>query len=215
MSTRRDRAARAVAVGIWPHAEFTAPEMLEAYRIGDLVLAEVDRIPDVSELDAWVPLTGGGVGSEPSEVDSGTTPPSPYPDAAIYCEHILDGEDCALAADHASPFSRVAPGNDRWHVTLTGRAWPAADDPQTDDRAERTGTVIRQPRVFELYRHRDVTGKSGTGTVAWGTQWPDGTVALRWTTANPSTVHWDNLDAIIAVHGHQGATEVRWLDGGE
>lgn len=187
--------------------------MVEAYRIGDMVLAEVDRIPDVSELDARA------------------TPPS-YVGATIYCEHVLDGEDCALAADHASPFSRVAPGNDRWHVTLTGKAWPAADDSQTDDgvaapgeatpalatAARPSGPVVtptRQPRTFELYRHRDISGTSGTGVVAWGTQFPDEAAALRWNGPHPSTAAWASVEDILAVHGHGGATVVRWLDGGE
>ena len=71
------------------------------------------------------------------------------------------------------------------------------------------------PRSFELYRHRDLTGKSGTGVVAWGTLWPDGTVSLRWAGATPSFSNWDNLDVLIDVHGHEGATVPRWLDGGE
>jgi hypothetical protein len=68
------------------------------------------------------------------------------------------------------------------------------------------------PRLFELVRHVDVTGKSGTGVVAHGAQWPDGTVSLRWAGATPSFSNWDSLDVVIAVHGHEGATEVRWLD---
>lgn len=70
------------------------------------------------------------------------------------------------------------------------------------------------PRLFELYRHQDITGLSGTGTVAWGTLWPDGKVSLRWATEFPSTVHWDGLSPLLAVHGHNGATVLRWLDGG-
>jgi len=70
----------------------------------------------------------------------------------------------------------------------------------------------RQPRLFELYRHRDVTGKSGTGVVAHGAQWPDGTVSVRWAGATASFSNWDSLDVLVAVHGHEGATEVRWLD---
>ena len=70
------------------------------------------------------------------------------------------------------------------------------------------------PRRFELYRHSDITGLTGTGVVAWGAQWPDGTASLRWGGKHPSTVAWANVERIIAVHGHQGSTELRWLDGG-
>jgi len=67
------------------------------------------------------------------------------------------------------------------------------------------------PRLFELYRHVDVTGKSGTGVVAHGTQWTDGTVSLRWLGDTPSFANWADLDTVLAVHGHEGATVVRWL----
>lgn len=67
------------------------------------------------------------------------------------------------------------------------------------------------PRLFELVRKVDVTGKSGTGVVAHGAQWPDGTVSLRWGGATPSFSNWDNLDLVVAVHGHGGLTYVRWM----
>ena len=68
------------------------------------------------------------------------------------------------------------------------------------------------PRRFQLIRHRDVTGVSGTGVIAEGTEWRDGTASLRWYGDHPSTVAWPSVDDIVSVHGHQGATELRWLD---
>lgn len=205
MSTRRDRAAHAIAVGIrpdlaaWPGVTLDALEMAEAYRIADMVLAEVDRIPDVSELLAYMT-------AEPS-------PPAPPK---------LGRSTCACVC------------------LMHGAAQPCGcvclQHPKTDDGAGRTGEagagslatgatrpgpvvtpldLARQPRTFELYRHRDITGKSGTGVVAWGTVWPDGTVSLRWAGETQSFSNWDSLDVLVAVHGHEGATEVRWLDGGE
>ena len=95
-------------------------------------------------------------------------------------------------------------------------ATPRATSPAQAGESDRnTGPVvapIRQPRVFELYRHRDVTGKSGTGVVAWGTLWPDDTVSLRWAGATPSFSNWDSLDVLVDVHGHEGATVPRWLN---
>jgi hypothetical protein len=71
------------------------------------------------------------------------------------------------------------------------------------------------PRTFELERSADVSGVSGTGTVAEGVQWTDGTVALRWRGAWPTTTVWDDgIDAVVAVHGHHGASIVHWLDAG-
>ncbi|MDX6242169.1 MAG: hypothetical protein QOG10_7114 [Kribbellaceae bacterium] len=41
----------------------------------------------------------------------------------------------------------------------------------------------------------------------------DGTVALRWLSETPSTSTWDSIEHLMAVHGHLGASEIRWLDG--
>ena len=63
-------------------------------------------------------------------------------------------------------------------------------------------------RVFQLYRDRDVTGRSGTGVVADGVVWPDGSVSMRWRGAVRTTVSADSLADIERVHGHDGATRV-------
>jgi hypothetical protein len=68
------------------------------------------------------------------------------------------------------------------------------------------------PRRFHLVRRRDVTGVSGTGVVAGGVQWPDGTVVVHWYGEHASTVVWECLADAVAVHGHDGLTEVAWLD---
>jgi hypothetical protein len=78
--------------------------------------------------------------------------------------------------------------------------------------AETLGGAQVKPQTFELIRHEDVSGVSGTGTVAEGCVFSDGSVALRWHGPNPSTAVWPNLDGILAVHGHAGATVVRWLN---
>jgi hypothetical protein len=69
------------------------------------------------------------------------------------------------------------------------------------------------PRTFELVRHRDLSGVSGTGVVAEGCVFTDGSVALRWRGNNPATAVWPDLESVLAVHGHHGATEVHWLEG--
>lgn len=68
------------------------------------------------------------------------------------------------------------------------------------------------PRRFHLYRHTDVSQVSGVGVVAWGVQFPDGAAAIRWHGDTPSTVAWNSVDDALKVHGHSGATELRWLD---
>ena len=68
------------------------------------------------------------------------------------------------------------------------------------------------PRRFRLIRDRDVTGASGTGHVADGVQWPDGTATVRWRGDRASTVHWDRVADAEAIHGHGGATRIEWID---
>jgi hypothetical protein len=70
----------------------------------------------------------------------------------------------------------------------------------------------RFARPFVLQRDRDISGVSGTGLVADGVLWPDGTVSIRWTGPMPSTVFWHSLANALHVHGHGGATRVVWAD---
>lgn len=69
-----------------------------------------------------------------------------------------------------------------------------------------------RPRTFELVRYHDLSGVSGTGVVAEGCVFTDGSVALRWRGNNPATAVWPDVESVLAVHGHQGATEVHWLE---
>jgi hypothetical protein len=62
-----------------------------------------------------------------------------------------------------------------------------------------------------LHRDQDVTGVSGTGVVADGVEFDDGTVVIRWRGERPSTVVWEDLSAAEAVHGHVGATRFVFL----
>ncbi|MET7631697.1 hypothetical protein ABZS53_14775 [Streptomyces sp. NPDC005499] len=66
---------------------------------------------------------------------------------------------------------------------------------------------------FHLDRTEDVTGISGTGTVAGGVIFPDGTVAMRWNTGTSSTAIYDSIDDITEIHGHNDATTVTLIDG--
>ncbi len=68
------------------------------------------------------------------------------------------------------------------------------------------------PRRFQLVRIVDVSGVSGTGVVADGIEWPDGTVVIRWRGSVPSTACWASTKAAMTVHGHNGATVLEWID---
>ncbi len=67
-------------------------------------------------------------------------------------------------------------------------------------------------RRFTLERIDDVTGISGTGTVAEGVVFADGTTVLHWLTATASTGIYKSIDDVRMIHGHGGKTFVRYLD---
>ncbi|MFZ3592276.1 hypothetical protein [Streptomyces sp. BH104] len=67
-------------------------------------------------------------------------------------------------------------------------------------------------RRFHLQRDTDITGVSGTGHVADGILWTDGTASVRWLGERPSIVHWDDIAHAEHVHGHGGATRIVWDD---
>lgn len=69
-------------------------------------------------------------------------------------------------------------------------------------------TAAAHHRLFELHRDVDVSGVSGTGVVAEGVEFSDGTVVIHWRGAQSSTVVWDSLDGVRAIHGHNGNTRV-------
>lgn len=75
------------------------------------------------------------------------------------------------------------------------------------------------PVPFSLVRHTDVMGISGKGLVASGVLWPDGQSTMRWISPRPPAgfdrpVHqvatYASPEEIVAVHGHQGGTELCW-----
>ncbi|MBN0039368.1 hypothetical protein JN535_04160 [Cellulosimicrobium cellulans] len=84
------------------------------------------------------------------------------------------------------------------------------------------GTWREEPgdvRTFELHRDVDVSGISGTGVVADGAVFPDGTTVVRWRDVDgpaaergvrPTTVVFPTVEAVEALHGHAGATRLVW-----
>ena len=57
-----------------------------------------------------------------------------------------------------------------------------------------------------LWRTTDVSGVSGTGKVAEGVRFSDGTVVLRWLGDVKSTTVYANLQEAIRIHEHGGAS---------
>jgi hypothetical protein len=73
-------------------------------------------------------------------------------------------------------------------------------------------------RTFILVRDEDITGISGTGPVAEGIEFSDGTVVMRWRgpiehpwgTTEATTVVHPNIRNVENLHGHNGATHIEW-----
>ena len=67
-------------------------------------------------------------------------------------------------------------------------------------------------RRFRLVRVEDVSGVSGTGSVAEGVVFSVGTAALSWCSPVRSVTLYHSVDDLIKIHGHEGRTRIEWLD---
>lgn len=65
-------------------------------------------------------------------------------------------------------------------------------------------------RIFDLIRDVDLNGISGTGHVAEGCQFSDGVCTMHWITDYRSTTVYADLETLVAIHGHDGATRIVW-----
>lgn len=71
---------------------------------------------------------------------------------------------------------------------------------------------MNEPHRFWLVRIVDVSGTSGTGRVAQGVEFSDGTCAMRWLTERRSAGLYQSMEDLIEIHGHHGSTIVEWID---
>jgi len=67
-------------------------------------------------------------------------------------------------------------------------------------------------RRFALEREQDMSGVSGTGRVAVGVEFSDGQCVLKWLTHVNSLAVYPNVEALMKIHGHDGATRMVWTD---
>jgi hypothetical protein len=63
-----------------------------------------------------------------------------------------------------------------------------------------------------LQRKSDVSGNSGTGVVAIGMVFPSGMVVIEWTSIEKSLGVYHSVSQLEKLHGHEGASVVRFLD---
>jgi len=73
-------------------------------------------------------------------------------------------------------------------------------------------SAISRMRRFILFRIKDVTGVSGTGVVAEGTVFSDGLSVIHWLREPYAMGVYQTLNDVIAVHGHEGGTQLRFID---
>lgn len=73
-------------------------------------------------------------------------------------------------------------------------------------------TASQEPRRFRLVREVDESGVSGTGHVADGIVWHDGTCTVHWRTAHTSTTVFQTFADVVAIHGHGGKTRVHFVE---
>lgn len=68
-------------------------------------------------------------------------------------------------------------------------------------------------RRFLLDRHTDISGCSGTGVVAEGVTFSDGTTVVHWLREPYGTSVYRSFEDVRRLHGHGGCTAVVLVDG--
>lgn len=64
-------------------------------------------------------------------------------------------------------------------------------------------------KLFLLNRKVDESGVSGVGIVARGIIFESGKCAVEWVTEHQSIAIYDDVETLMAIHGHGGKTEIR------
>lgn len=64
--------------------------------------------------------------------------------------------------------------------------------------------------TFDILRKEDASGTSGTGVVAMGVLFPDGTVTVQWQTHVRSVVVYQSMADALYIHGHGDSTGFRF-----
>lgn len=70
-------------------------------------------------------------------------------------------------------------------------------------------------RRFVLNRSKDESGISGTGIVAEGLQFSSKKCVISWLSDTPSIEIYDSIEEVRRIHGHQGETQIKWIDGSD
>lgn len=71
-----------------------------------------------------------------------------------------------------------------------------------------TDTQPATMRVFNMVRHTDVSGVSGTGVVAQVIEFSNGRAVINWTRPPHATTVYLSLEDLLSVHSHGGSTQL-------
>jgi hypothetical protein len=75
------------------------------------------------------------------------------------------------------------------------------------------GNMEVNVKLFHLDRKVDVSGISGAGIVADGVEFDDGQCVLSWRGRYHTVEILPNLKAVRDIHGHNGDTQIVWIEG--
>ena len=67
-------------------------------------------------------------------------------------------------------------------------------------------------RNFLLIRMKDISGCSGTGIVAEGVVFSDGSAILKWLRKPYSLGIYKSITHLLDLHGHNGNTKIQFID---
>ena len=102
---------------------------------------------------------------------------------------------------------------------VIGKKPRVRDRSQRSERESRTISTKTKPlssssqmRRFVLIRVEDLTRISGTGEVAEGTVFSSGLAVIHWLRDPFAMGVYQTLDDVISVHGHEGQTQLHFID---
>lgn len=91
----------------------------------------------------------------------------------------------------------------------------APDDSDLQKTGREVKTLETPPagvRRFQLDRNKDVNHQSGTGIVAEGIEFSNGSCSYRWLTNPASTMNVEQVEDVYNIHAHGGRTQIKWMD---
>jgi hypothetical protein len=86
------------------------------------------------------------------------------------------------------------------------------EKPSASSHSKKSNKPTTAARRFVVVREEDVSGISGTGTIAEGIEFADGTCAMRWLTKHRCTGFYDSILVLEHIHGHEGRTKIVFVD---